>query len=98
MKRKIINCCVTLAVLEGFTLGGIYACTIQGIVTNTKNVPLPYANVFLKDRFEGTISDENGEFSFAAAAVGKAIIVCSYIGYFSFEKTIVIIKGENIRL
>jgi len=73
-------------------------CTIQGIVTDQKNNPLPCANVFLKGRMEGSISAENGNFSFKTSSTGKSVLICSYIGYDTFEKNIEINTSSIITI
>ena len=67
---------------------------IRGTVTNKKNEPLAFANIFLKSSMEGTISNEKGEFSFKTSALGKVTVICSYIGYTQFEKDFELKKGS----
>ena len=71
---------------------------IKGRVLDQKNKPLAYANIFLKNRTEGTISNEQGEFSFTTTVSGKAVLVCSYIGYRTFEKEIQLNPGMTLKL
>lgn len=61
-------------------------CTIKGTVLDDQNRPLPFANVFLKGRMEGSVSDHQGNFSFKTKALGRTTLLCSFIGYVSFEK------------
>ncbi len=65
-----------------------HASLIKGKITNQKNEPLAFANIFLKGGTEGTISNEWGEFSFLTRATGKVILICSFIGYAPYEKTL----------
>lgn len=74
------------------------ACTIKGSVVDDQNKPLPFANVFLKGRMEGGMSDNQGNFSFKTKAVGKATLICSYIGYSSFEKELELKPGSTIEV
>jgi len=71
---------------------------IKGIILNQKNEPLASANVFLKGTFEGTISNEKGEFSFKTSAAGKVTVICSYIGYSQFEKEFELKKGSILNI
>ena len=65
----------------------IYPVTlITGRVTDEKNEPIIYANVYLKDTFDGTSSDENGEFQFETYETGLQILVVSYVGYETYEQ------------
>ena len=71
---------------------------IRGNFINDKNEPLAFANIFLKGRMEGTISNEQGEFSFKTAATGKVTIICSYIGYAPFEKGFQLKKSSVLNI
>ncbi len=73
-------------------------CTIKGIVLDQQNKPLPFANVFLKGRMEGGMSDNEGTFSFKTKALGKVILLCSFIGYSSFEKELELKSGLTIEV
>ncbi|MDZ7332603.1 MAG: TonB-dependent receptor [candidate division KSB1 bacterium] len=73
-------------------------CTIKGSVINEKNTPLPFANIFLKGRMEGSVSDSLGNFSFKTKASGKVTLICSYIGYQSFEKELELKAGSIIEI
>lgn len=72
--------------------------TIKGKVTNQKNEPLAFANIFLKDRMEGTISNEQGEFSFKISATGKVTLICSYMGYRKFEQQLELKRGVTLEI
>ncbi|HEX9974073.1 MAG TPA: TonB-dependent receptor, partial [bacterium] len=73
-------------------------CTIKGSIFDEQNKPLPFANVFLKGRMEGSISDNQGNFSFKTKALGKATLLCSYIGYHTFEKELELKPGSTIEV
>ena len=66
--------------------------TISGLVTDQQNRPLGYANVYLKDVFDGGSADENGQFSFTTQTTGTAVLIVSSIGYETVEKTIALNK------
>ncbi|MDW7679620.1 MAG: carboxypeptidase-like regulatory domain-containing protein, partial [bacterium] len=72
--------------------------TIKGIVLDELNRPLPIANIFLKGRMEGGMSDNQGNFSFKTNALGKVTLICSYIGYRSFEKELELKAGSIIEV
>ncbi|MDO8550156.1 MAG: TonB-dependent receptor, partial [Ignavibacteria bacterium] len=69
--------------------------TISGKVTSQNGEPLFSANVFLKDTYDGTSTDEKGNYSFTTIETGEQILVVSYIGFKSEEKSITL-NGENI--
>ncbi len=73
-------------------------CWVKGTVKGEEGKPLAYANVFLKGRIEGAMSDEQGNFTFSTRAEGRFTLVCSYIGYQTYEKEIVLRPGKTVRL
>ena len=74
----------------------IQKCTIKGVVADKKGVPLAYANVYLESTMEGTMSDEQGNFTFSIGAVGKLTLVCSYIGYKTYTKNLTLKSGKTL--
>jgi hypothetical protein len=46
-----------------------------------KEGTLPGASVYLDGTYDGTSTNDKGEFSFSTSKTGKAILVCSFIGY-----------------
>ena len=73
---------------------------ITGKVTDEKNEPIIYANVYLKDTFDGTSSNEKGEFEFETYETGSQILVVSYVGYQTYkqEHNIDIVRTFEISL
>ena len=63
----------------------LYPIIISGKITNELKEPIAYANVYLKDTFDGTSTDINGEFTFETYESGMQILVVSYVGYKSYE-------------
>jgi hypothetical protein len=61
---------------------------ISGVVTNSKNEPLPLANVLIKDSYDGASTDTLGRFSFITDEKGTQTIVVSYIGFKKEEREI----------
>ena len=66
--------------------------TLKGKVIDEQKNPIVAANVFLKGTYDGTITDENGEFSFKTTSSGNQILQISFI---SFETLTVKIEVEN---
>lgn len=66
--------------------------TLKGKVIDEQKNPIIAANVFLKGTYDGTITDENGEFTFKTTSSGNQILQISFI---SFETLIVKIEIEN---
>lgn len=59
---------------------------ITGVVTDTQNEPLPGATVVVKGTNRGTITDGEGKYAIQAAS-GK-VLVFSFVGFESVERTI----------
>ncbi len=62
---------------------------------DTKEI-MPYTNVYLPQYKKGTLTDENGEFSFADVPTGKIKIQFSYVGYKTEFKTILVDDEEIV--
>jgi len=71
---------------------------ISGKITDNKNHPLAYANVFIVETLEGTISDKNGNFTFKCSKTGKLTLTCSYIGYKKYIKPLFVMPGNTIHI
>lgn len=68
---------------------GLQAQTkISGKVTDAQGEPLPGANVYVKDSYDGATTDTSGVFSFTCMESGTQTLVVSYIGYETFEEAI----------
>lgn len=70
---------------------------ISGRVVDTENQPLPGANVFIKDSYDGVSSKEDGSFSFITEEEGEAILVVSFVGYNTKEENI-LLTGKEISI
>ncbi|OCK42912.1 TonB-dependent receptor [Tenacibaculum soleae] len=60
---------------------------ITGIVTDKKGTPIEGANVYLDGTYDGTSSDEKGNFSFTTSAKGTKTLIVSFISFETFSKT-----------
>ena len=58
--------------------------TINGKVFNAKNVPIVGANIYLEGTYDGSTSDENGNFSFTTSETGTQTLIVSYLSYETF--------------
>jgi outer membrane receptor for ferrienterochelin and colicins len=61
---------------------------IKGIITQ-KNTPIPFINVYVKNENKGTMTDENGQYSFNVQSGTYTLIVQS-IGYKTIERKITV--------
>ena len=77
---------------------GIYAQTkISGRILDGTKHPVTGANVYIKDRYDGTSTGPDGSFSFTAMDTGKAVLVASMITYEKVEKQ-VLLQGKDLVL
>ncbi|MCF7561297.1 TonB-dependent receptor [Sabulilitoribacter multivorans] len=58
--------------------------TINGKVYNTRNEPIAGANIYLEGTYDGTTSDDNGNFSFTTSESGSVTLIISYLSYETF--------------
>ncbi|MGE5796119.1 MAG: carboxypeptidase-like regulatory domain-containing protein, partial [Ignavibacteria bacterium] len=70
---------------------------ITGKVTDQNNSPLPGANIYIKDTYDGTSSSPDGTFSFSTQEKGDAVLIVSFIGYKQAEEKLNL-KGAEIHL
>ena len=63
---------------------------ISGIIKGESNQPLPGANIYLKDTYDGASSESDGGFSFTTDEEGDGLLVVSYIGYKTYSQTIIL--------
>lgn len=82
-----------------FLLFGAFAqVQITGKVTDKKNNPLPGANVFLLDTYEGATVDSLGNYSFSSSQTGQHKLSVSFIGYKPFLRDINLDSIKTINL
>ncbi len=64
-----------------------YKVNVSGVISDKDTFePLPYANISLKGKYIGVVSNEKGEFSFRNIEIfGTDTIVFQYIGYMTSE-------------
>ncbi|MDG5768293.1 TonB-dependent receptor [Balneolales bacterium ANBcel1] len=61
---------------------------IRGTVTDSGGEPMPGVNIYLRNTYTGTTSDENGRFRFSTTATGEHILVFQFLGFNSVEKPV----------
>ncbi|MCX6352100.1 MAG: TonB-dependent receptor [Bacteroidetes bacterium] len=88
----------TLLSIVLFSASSLFAqVTISGKITNEKGEGLPFASIGIKDSYDGTSSDDKGNFSFSTTAKGEVIITASFLGFEGYEQKITI-AATNISL
>lgn len=68
---------------------------ISGKITDENNQPLPGANIYLKDTYDGVSSETDGTFSFTTDEIGEFELVVSFVGYQSYAEKINLDKKEK---
>ncbi|WP_430682199.1 TonB-dependent receptor [Maribacter halichondriae] len=88
-----------LVLLLFFSLADGYAqyAKLEGIVTDD-GIPVPFANIYLKNTTLGTYSDKEGVFSLQDIPMGSHNLMVSMIGYKTFSKVIELRSSETMKL
>jgi len=84
IKRKVFFLMIFLHVLS---LNYAFSqTTISGVVIDSLNNPIPFANVYLSKTTFGAVTDSNGKFSLKIRENGYYELIASCIGYISYEQ------------
>ena len=71
----------SLILIITFLIGYFGFSQIKGTVTNEKNEPLPYVNVFIENTYTGTTTNEDGVYELNLNKPGKYTLVFQFLGY-----------------
>lgn len=63
---------------------------LSGKVTDTKEVPITGANVFVEGTYDGATTNEKGEFSFTTQSKGNQVLIVSFLSYETINLPIVV--------
>ena len=63
---------------------------IVGTVTNDKGEPLPYVNIYLENTYNGTTSNEEGNFTLDLSTAGDYTVIFQFLGYTTVKKALTI--------
>ena len=85
-----------LCMLSQFTI--IAQTTISGKVTDGKNTPILGANVYLDGTYDGSSTDNEGNFSFTTSETGTQTIIVSFISFEEFILNIDVSKMKNMSI
>jgi hypothetical protein len=86
---------IALTILILLMFQGIFAQTkISGKITDQKKQPIPGVNILIKDSYDGSTTDVNGNYSFTSTDTGEVILVASMIGFDPVEKKVKLTGGE----
>lgn len=73
---------------------------ISGKITDSKGEPIFGANVYLAGTYDGTSTNENGEFSFNSSTKGLQTLIASFLSFeeFSLKGDVATFKNLSIKL
>lgn len=81
------------------TLSGLTAqTTISGTVQDNKGKPIEGANVFLEGTFDGSISREDGSFSFQTVETGTQKLIVSFLSFETFMVSKVVSEMNHLKI
>lgn len=92
MKHLLLAICFLMHTLL------IAQTTISGKVTDTKGNPIEGANVYLEGTYDGTSSDEKGNFSFTTSEKGQQTLTVSFISFETYIKTANVSTFKNLKI
>jgi hypothetical protein len=87
----------TLILIIGLTWVQVFSQSIVSGVVSCKEGTLPGASVYLDGTYDGSSTNDKGEYSFKSSKTGTVMLKASYVGFESFEKEIVL-KGSTVQL
>ena len=89
---------ILFIILAAFQFTIIAQTTISGKVTDSKNNPINGANVYLDGTYDGTSTNDKGEFSFFTSEKGTQTLVISFISFETFVKTADVSSLKNLQI
>lgn len=92
MKNSIIGLLFTL-----FSINAVSQTIITGKVIQEKGESMPGANAYLQGTYDGTSTNEKGEFSFKTTKTGQQNLLVEFMGYEPFSQK-VDLKGDTVRV
>ena len=64
-----------------FLFSSIYYAQLRGTITDTKGIPLPLVSILVENTYNGTSSNEQGEYELNIKTTGKHTLIFQYLGY-----------------
>jgi len=89
---------ILLLILLSCQLSAIAQTTISGKVTDSKSKPINGANVYLDGTYDGTSTNELGEFFFKTDEKGTQTLIISFISFEPFIKTADVSSLKNLKI
>ncbi|HOO86004.1 MAG TPA: TonB-dependent receptor, partial [Prolixibacteraceae bacterium] len=92
MKNVVLTALLAISVISANAQN-----LINGVVTNKQNEPLSGATILVKPGNAETVSNDLGEFVINGLKEGTYKIKISYLGYETFQKTIIVPQSGTIK-
>ena len=83
MKKQLLSALVLLCTFSSFS-------QIKGTVSDTKDNPLPFVNIFIDNTYKGTTSNEEGVYELNITEPNTYTVVFQFLGYKTVKKTVTI--------
>lgn len=82
------------------SITGFSQNTVSGKVTDEKGNAIPGVNIFLEGTYDGTTSDDQGDFSFLTDTAGNQTLVLSFLIYETLKIQIDVAnyKGQTVKM
>ncbi len=87
MKKPLLLILTILLLISGNAIAQV---SVSGKIVDEKGEGVPFANISIKGTYDGTSSDDKGNFSFNTDSKGSVTIIATCIGYDSFKTKIII--------
>ena len=81
MKLKFVSVVILFLSFQSFS-------QIKGTVTDTKNNPLPFVNIYIENTFTGTTSNEEGNYELNINTPKSYTVVFQFLGYKTLKKEV----------
>jgi hypothetical protein len=85
MKKQLLNLVFLLLSLFSFS-------QIKGNITDAKNEPLPFVNVYIENTYKGTTTNDAGYYELNVNGKKSYNLVFQYLGYKTIKKTVTVDK------
>ena len=85
-----MNNILTILLAMVFCSSIIGQTKISGKITDADKQPLPGANIYLQDTYDGVSSETDGTFSFTTDEEGDGVLIISFVGYKTKSQNVVL--------
>ena len=72
--------------------------TISGKVTESNGTPILGANIYLEGTYDGTSSNDNGDFSFETTEEGEQTLIVSFLSFENYKLIVTVSEMNNLTI